>query len=400
MEKGIDKIAQRRSAWQWIKEKGNVSRQFAERFSTEFSEQMANLRIIDAEIREEVKTLKPNLKMAKKSLNNRKYLDVIHFVSEINKTIKSITDKVGILSKNRDEYLDEFYGDFEHADLFGDYLAEKTAGVFDFLLSDRARAAKILDRAYKNTVKKRHAALTTLVSRAEGLVHNALTTVSALGDYRASGDISEYIAGLDKLNRQRLGFENEYKSTYTSHVQPMVERMRQRQQPPQVATPEPEIEAVEEPEASVEEPAVEAPPAEKKPFPKPPPRPDPYEPITDEELEFIEEKKTPPPLKKDELVEEEGEYEIPERLMRPYEGPLSGKRRPVVERDIETGEFRRVSEKIKHEKFLKEVKSVLDNGDLPLVVAMVSDYSQQLEDRENNKDSAALLNWLIKHTNA
>lgn len=219
-----DKLAQRRSGWQWLKEKGNVSRHMAETFSGVFKDQMEILREVDSNIREYASGLPHYLKNAKKSLKQRRYLDVAHFLNRINQDIKPILNESNRLKELREDHIDDFYGDAEHFDPNEQYFS-KEAGLLDFF-DDRQRAAKILEKIYKNKLKQRHRDMQKLVNEAERTINKLMGHFETLGDHRASGEISDYIQTIDKISAEHKKFEDSFKEKYFEHIAPMVERMR------------------------------------------------------------------------------------------------------------------------------------------------------------------------------
>lgn len=219
-----DKFAQRRSGWQWLKEKGNLSRHMAETFSSVFKDQMEILREVDSEIRENAAGLPHYLKEAKKALKQRRYLDVAHFLNRINQDVKVVLNEGNKLKELREDHIDDFYGDYKYFDP-NEQIFSKEAGLLDFF-DDRQRAAKVLEKIYKNKTKKRNRDMQKLVNDAERAVNNILNRFEIMGDLRASGKISDYISELDKISQIQNKFEESFKEKYFEHIAPMVERMK------------------------------------------------------------------------------------------------------------------------------------------------------------------------------
>lgn len=224
----IEKTAQRRSMMQWLHEKSNVGRHAAEAFSDSYQEQMKVLRESDNIIRHAVTDLKSNLKLAKKSLKQRRYLDVVHFIGNINDSIKLIGSKRAILRDMMKSHLDDFYGDYEHADLGREYF-KKQAGIMDMFSGARRMAGKVFEKHYDTILKERARAMEELYNETDHLVDLTLDTLKDLGTYRAKGDINSYIKSLDELARKRDKFENKFKNIYDTYILPFIDRLKQQE---------------------------------------------------------------------------------------------------------------------------------------------------------------------------
>jgi len=232
--------AQRRSLTQWLGEKVNIPRHLAETFNSEvYGKQMNLLREVDDVVRDIAKKMRSDLKDMKRAMKQRKYLDVAHFVGNINDKLKEFNNELSVLNNNRSDNIDDFYGEYEYADLDRDYFGEakaaktpeqilKEAGIWDSL--SRSQAAKLLEKMYNKTLAERKRDMQKLVNNTEKMVEHTLGKLKDMGSYRSKGDISKYIAALEDIEKKRLAFESQFRNTYQQHISPMVERMRERKQ--------------------------------------------------------------------------------------------------------------------------------------------------------------------------
>lgn len=239
MFEDIDKIAQRRNLFQKFKEKVNVPRALKEKILSEsYGSQLEQLREVDDNVRDlalngtaaNSQGLKADLKDAKQALKDRRYLDVVHYVGNINNKIGLMAHKIDVLKLKRDDNIDDFYGQSESFKSDRDYFQiaeQKTAGIFDYF-SDRARAARHLEKVYKNKLKKRYNDMQKLVNKTDILINSTINSLKEMGDHRASGNISDYIKASNKIEEVRKSFHAEFKTIYDTHVKDMVARMKQK----------------------------------------------------------------------------------------------------------------------------------------------------------------------------
>lgn len=76
----------------WFREKFTPSawgRMIGEKFSDKYREQMEKLREVDKQIRYWADDLENVLKNAKKAFSQRRYLDVTHWIAQINDRLKN-----------------------------------------------------------------------------------------------------------------------------------------------------------------------------------------------------------------------------------------------------------------------------------------------------------------------
>jgi hypothetical protein len=228
----LEKFAQRRGFLDWLHEKVNVPRRMAETFSTIYGDVMNTLRDVDDRIRREYAVnLRNYIKDSKKALKERRYLDIVHFLSSFDEDLKKIADQGKLLHQLRGEQIDDFYGDNMYYDWGRDYFktaSVKTAGIMDFFQPmKRQMAGRILERMYHNTLRTRHRGMEELINEAHQTANFVFDRLKHMGAARARGDVSDYLKQLDEIAKRRQRFSNLFRQKYDSEIRPMVERMRE-----------------------------------------------------------------------------------------------------------------------------------------------------------------------------
>lgn len=239
-------MAQRRSVWQQIVETANVPKHLSEQFSKAYGRQMTAVRQVDEAVLRDAQTLRPMLKEAGAALKQQRWLDVVHYVNGINEVVKQITSYNSVLTSISEEQIVDFYGGPEarqvfdmNADYFGvpamgvTATAEvglrelvKEAGLLDFMLSDRARAAKMLEKMYARKLAVRKRAVERMYEGATALVSHTISTYKKLDKARARGNISEYMGELQALEQIRSRYDAQFRNDYSQHIAPMVAEIR------------------------------------------------------------------------------------------------------------------------------------------------------------------------------
>ncbi len=220
-EINLEKEAQRRSIRQWLSEKVAPRRKLTEWSSPEYKEQMEMLRALDTEIREDAKSLSDNISYARKSLNKRHYLDVAHFINNINTTVKDIYMKSRPLAAKRSEHEEKILTHRDFADPHANYFRTE-AGIKDFF------KRRYEERAKHMLLGQQKRALTELYNQARTLITQVKDAFVALGTLRANGDVEAYLKILDELEEYRKNFEKEFKTIYDQHVEPLAAKVRER----------------------------------------------------------------------------------------------------------------------------------------------------------------------------
>jgi len=398
---GFEKTAQQRSFMQWLHEKANAPRQMAEAFSGNYQEQMRLLRDVDDSIRRMAGNIKASFALAKKALKQRKYLDIAHFVGNVNDDLRSIVNERHLLKGALNHHLEDFYGNHEHADLEREYF-RKNAGIMDwFQDSSRRKAGKLFEKMYENVLKERKRAMNQLVDELAVLVEYTFETLKDLGTHRARGDFGAYVGDLDKLAKKRDVFEVKFKHAYDTYIKPMIERMRQDQKDkedqfggakeevpvqeeakavplvnrkspgrgdiPDLEVPERSVEPVSEPEVVVPQPVVETAPnvAVEAPVAEVP-----------QAIELVT----------DDAAKPEEEYKIPEGFMK------APPKVPYVEVDTENGRPIPGTAKRKFMGADELIVGILKSGmDVESIKNTLLAYSDDFEDEEDVEEGLKCL---------
>lgn len=236
--------AQQRALRRKIWEKVSPKRIMESVFQKTLKKQMDLIRTKDDEIRKEAAALKQYLKSAKQALKQRKYLEFIQWVTEVDKSVAFIGAAVKDLEALRQEQVDDFYGEYNpddpnnivDLDKMQQNFAEpisaaqidglmKEAGVFDWFGSQRERAAKMLEKMYSGTLRKRHNEMTKLYGRANGIVTVVLNKLKELDKARTGRDVSKYIEVLNEIRSAHVVFNREFRAAYDANIRPIVERL-------------------------------------------------------------------------------------------------------------------------------------------------------------------------------
>lgn len=262
------KEAQRRYM-SWLTEKLNVPRHMSEALSGNYREQMMLLRQVDNQMRETAKTLKVDLKEAKRAA---KLGYLIHFdqkIQNITQTISEMQAQVQPLINSRTELIDDFYGQ-QYEPVFAKKENEiiKESGIMDSI--KREFGQKYLEKMYPS-VRQRNVAVRGLSNKLNMLVNSVLGVLKRLGSLRSSGNVGGYIQAASKIEKYIKDFKIEYSAVRKEYLEPIIERQR-KEEPKE--TPDEEIEVeYEEPERKqLKGPEIEPPPeAAKGPIITPPP---------------------------------------------------------------------------------------------------------------------------------
>lgn len=423
MTKMIDKIAQRRSVMKRLNPVDMVNRNVGKLNKT-YREQYKTLQKADDSIRKyksEGQSLKELIKELKRNNKNFNWIAVLDRAARINKLISKIVRDPDVvrLQEGRQENFKEFY--FHDRDSKGrpvsmdninslvNASAEEKALVRQALFGDWSR--QIADR-FMSTFKydKREAelrrAMNDIVSRSENLVQRTLDAYKGLDTARNKGNIGDYINIISDLRKEQGNFESAFKNTYTA-VKDFL---------PQESVEESSSEVSRPAESSEKGSEVSSP--EEKPAQKP-------------EVKFTPETKLGPggllgeqgeKGEQGEVVESVSEQVPVIDLPRPLPTPPSGPSSPPtgsVQSDVYTSAPE--SDRIDMEALLQQdggvhlppaipldapipqsplttasvlpekIKKAMANGNRGVAVALLSKYSQELEDAGHINESAKIL---------
>lgn len=412
-----------------LKEFVNVPKHLSEMVFSPYSEQMGNLREVDQQIYFWTKSLWRLVSNAKSAFTKGRWMDSIFWLSQINKNLKGAVDAAKPVKELEQKQLEEFYGESEQPmlpDYFGKpgWLPEEAsaddallaeAGILDHL-TPRAFTRRKLERMYRHRLQLQKRMLKHLLDSATATVDSVKGYVSDLASARASGDVSTYISLVNKISSAQSNFEKKFRETYDKHFAEMAERLRSKPSP----------EAPDEEKPALKSPSPEEAPKEQspeEPFPLVTPKATPPEPkqlMPSLELNFPEKKPeegpvvtpaptptaalppaqpvaqpvAPAPLPPEGVVTNEGFQEsdmpsaAPVASAKPKRQRGSGGK--FAPRKQTASEVDQAMLKVAHIQFLNEFAKIAMTDNVGLMVMALCDYSDKIEDIDEEK-SAALL---------
>lgn len=202
----MDKIAQRRSMFQWLHEKANIPRRLTETFSNEYETQMEALREADSNARNQAKTLEYWLRSERRSLNKHHYIDVVYFANQISNVVNEIIHGYDGLRELKKKHEYEIIRQREHAP---EEFLGANAGIISRYFEGRAR------RLLLGEQKKE---MTRLYNESKKLIIYVLHGFKEMGSLRASGKVVEYLKEVDKLEKYLNDFNKLYSEMYDKYV--------------------------------------------------------------------------------------------------------------------------------------------------------------------------------------
>lgn len=211
---------------------GGWKRMLGENLSSSFQERMNLLRDADKEIREEAKSLKLNFKNANNSFKENRFVDVAHWVAEIDSTVQKIVSYGKSVSDIEDEALKEYYTKTQDADIFKDYFGKK-ARVETVLLKEAALSDffnKLLGNSFEQTywkrIKERKLGVQSLIKQSERIVNLVLSSLKKMGDARATGNIGAWVTEISNMEKGQVKFHEHFKNIYEKHIADLAAMLR------------------------------------------------------------------------------------------------------------------------------------------------------------------------------
>jgi HEPN domain-containing protein len=380
------KIAQRRSVLHKLHETLNVPRRLHEALDQNiFGPQMELLKRVDDEIREIAlgeggPSLKELLKSAKRSLKEKKYPDALYYAKQIDQIVAKMVAAAANLTVYRDEQIDDLFGQSDIGYQEVAQAFEKTAGILDMFSGwSRNRTARLIEKMYRNKVRKMRLAVEGAVSGADSLVNNVLRTLKNMGTARASGDVSAYLEGLSNIGKWQEQFSTRVDSVYQEHIGPMVARIQEQQAAP-VTTGVPAPTEAAEPEAAepeTAEPEAAEPEKTKEDVKPPPSRPVPSGGVQVPTLPAdpsVSPAEAPQEKEDEEEEEEEGE-----------------KQQSAIISGPDVYQWMQQHPDYRFGSIYRDIDKALSRGDYGVAGALMAKYSQMLEDAGLIKDSVRVL---------
>lgn len=244
----MQKLAQKRSILNRLREKTNIGGIAAEKFfNPEFERVMDSLRSADNKIRsvasgtdiegetsgEDSVSLKDLLKSAKSNVNRREYMTALAFLGRFHKKVENIArhieqlkfdvDKVhhDFLFKDLDEeqkkYLQEMKGRFASAQ--PSLVAE--ASILDFLSNigtERGRALAAWEKRYPKQVKQIKKDITNIYGKSESLLAHILAALKSMATARATRKIDDYMEAANKIVSHYNNYDRQFKDYYNGEL--------------------------------------------------------------------------------------------------------------------------------------------------------------------------------------
>jgi hypothetical protein len=253
----MEKIAQKRSVLNKLKEMTNISGKAAETFfNPQFQKVMDDLRAKDDSMRSIVAgevigngdpgddpiALKALLKTSKTSLNRREYMAA---TADLGRFHKKVADVVALINS-----LDNSINEVHHQFLFQDLddekkqhleklknrwsaaqqaaLIKEASSIMDFfhnIMSNRGRALGLYEKRYPKQVSKLKKDAVSLQSRSEGLLAIILTVLKEMAAARATRNPEQYIKAGEKIKKAYQNYDAMFKDFYNSNVKGFLEKV-------------------------------------------------------------------------------------------------------------------------------------------------------------------------------
>lgn len=374
MNDTLEKIAQRRSALTKLIDKvrpDTMMRGVRRTIDSMYDDEVSLLESVDEEIRnikttdgQPLKSLLGQSMLKRLKRNNRAHhwLAVLDVAAQINFVAKSIVKEGSRLKTNRSGKIKDFYFSKDDASGQGvnleniynlvqsneDYEMIKEA-LFKELGLGRGSTHKLLSRLFDTKMKEAKRNMNILVNRAESLVYKILDTYKRLNPLRNKGDVGGYIDVIDSLEKSQKDFEKFYKSVYES-VKDFIPQLEEEAKKSENKKPD-EPEAPEtSPQKPTPQPGLDLIPVEKQP----------------EEAAPVVQEETIDTRPYEDVVTPERSFPTPpEHVMK------------IRDEDIE---YMDEEQKTASKRYIDGIKVAYANGDVGLAAALMSSYSQYLED--------------------
>lgn len=252
----MQKIAQRRSVLNKLREMTNVSGIAAEKFfNPEFQRVMESLREKDDQIRSLVAgdsigmgdpgsdavSLKELLKSSKSNLNRREYMSAIAELGRFHKKLFDVVQEIGKLAFDVDKVHHEFlFKDLDEEkkqhlqDLKTRFAKEsnaalvKEASIMDFFYNigtKRGRALAAWEKRYPKQVGKLKKDTAMLQARSEGLLAQVLSALKEMASARSTRNVDAYTKAADKITKSYQGYDKTFRDYYTANVKGFLEKV-------------------------------------------------------------------------------------------------------------------------------------------------------------------------------
>lgn len=244
----MQKLAQKRSILNRLREKTNIGGIAAEKFfNPEFERVMDSLRSADNKIRsvasgtdiegetsgEDSVSLKDLLKSAKSNVNRREYMTALAFLGRFHKKVENIAKFIEQLKFD----VDKVHHDFLFKDLDDDqkkYLQEMKGrfaaaqpalvaegSILDFLSNigtERGRALAAWEKRYPKQVKQIKKDITNIYGKSESLLAHILSSLKSMASARATRKIDDYMEGANRIVSHYNNYDRQFKDYYSGEL--------------------------------------------------------------------------------------------------------------------------------------------------------------------------------------
>jgi hypothetical protein len=428
-------LAQRMSWWQGKKEDWfHPVSDIAAGLSGEYKEQREKMREADSAAREQAAELKDVLDKMKQAFKYRRIIDVAHWGAEFNRILRRVVKSLSTVDELKPDYIDKYYAGAQEGSYTKDYsifndedeqeVKDKVSSILNeaeivkaaWFFGDQGEAGrKFLEKIYSGRVRSRNLATTNIINKANEDYKKIMNVFEDLRVIRGKGDISAYIDKKKEINRLQNNFEKLFKTYYGKHIVPLQELQRKEEEKealkatenkpevkPEEVKPAAEPEAMPEPAAkqpmptqTVQAPAL--PPVDLKPIDKPagPGLAPAAVPANFKPFTGVGEGDEPPES------EWNGEvYDEEPVVQKPAPAPVTPakpkqlsrtQKRKAVEEGMKAPATSAPATTGSVNEFYNTLVKLAEIDEVPLMVAMAAQYSQQLEDEDDIEGSLKLL---------
>lgn len=234
------KIAQSYGIKHWLSTPlAGTKRVLLEKFFSTFKEHMMELRAADDKMRSIATAFKTYLRNAEKAFKRRQYIDVAHWVGQINKGSHEIIELSRHVANLKDDQLAEHFGEYSDADLNEEYFKNaeallrheyliKNAGFLEDVFKGVSR--RFLESLYWKDTKERKKTIETLLDDTEYYIEKLNKSLNKMGYARSGGNVSDWIKESNDIVKAHSKFEAKFKQAYDSVLLPLIQNVKLRQQ--------------------------------------------------------------------------------------------------------------------------------------------------------------------------
>jgi hypothetical protein len=216
----------------WIKKEAGVRRWVSEKLFSDYRNQMDNLREIDDQIQNWLYDLNKLYKNAKAAQTQKKALDMVFWLSEINKRLKLAINQGKNVADLSESQIDELFGPNEQS-ILEDYFGEPDefklaqAGILDAAANRLARWK--LESMYKKRLEVQRLAMQALMRLAESTVVSVNSALKTMKKARSEGNIQNYVGGLSRIAKVQAQFESQFKNIFDKNFKDLALRLKMQQ---------------------------------------------------------------------------------------------------------------------------------------------------------------------------